>query len=293
MKIIDKHGNSNILYYPKVLNLVFCYTILMETDFEITYKRNTTEHTVVFDVNAENPLLNRFKSRNVELLKTDGEGNALAGVVFALYRKYMDEYVQIGSYTTGRDGRILIENIPYGEYYFIETQGLEGYEFDGETRYFFTVDDDQPEEYTIRLEAVNKRIPETPKTGDSNPTTLVIILMLLAVIATSVLSGHGIYKLYEKAVSEEEKLELQKALRIVAGSTVLAAAAAFVTLVTGNGNMLTMVCGMVTMSIAAGVNVAFSTWAYRKEANKTCTVCRETGGNRNRRFVERSTRKRI
>lgn len=152
-------------------------------DFTIAYKRNTTEPEVVFDVNAENPLLNKFKTQNAEILKTDDEGKPLAGVQFALYRKYKDEYIQIGSYTTGKDGKISITNIPYGEYYWIETKGLDGYVYDGTTKYTFTVDDSGTENGVISVHAVNTK---TPKTGDNSPLGMVFLIMGTAVLGLSV-----------------------------------------------------------------------------------------------------------
>ena len=72
----------------------------------------------------------------VELLKYDSVTNKhLEGVEFALYKKATlegGEDVLVGNFTTDANGKILVENLDAGDYYFVETKGLDGYVIDTE-----------------------------------------------------------------------------------------------------------------------------------------------------------------
>lgn len=72
----------------------------------------------------------------VELLKYDSVTNKhLEGVEFALYKKSAlegGEDVLVGNFTTDSNGKILVENLDAGDYYFVETKGLDGYVIDTE-----------------------------------------------------------------------------------------------------------------------------------------------------------------
>ena len=72
----------------------------------------------------------------VELLKYDSVTNKhLEGVEFALYKKAAlegGEDVLVGNFTTDSNGKILVENLDAGDYYFVETKGLDGYVIDTE-----------------------------------------------------------------------------------------------------------------------------------------------------------------
>ena len=72
----------------------------------------------------------------VELLKYDSVTNKhLEGVEFALYKKATlegGEDVLVGNFTTDSNGKILVENLDAGDYYFVETKGLDGYVIDTE-----------------------------------------------------------------------------------------------------------------------------------------------------------------
>ena len=59
----------------------------------------------------------------------------LEGVEFALYKKAAlegGEDVLVGNFTTDSNGKILVENLDAGDYYFVETKGLDGYVIDTE-----------------------------------------------------------------------------------------------------------------------------------------------------------------
>ncbi|MCB5423588.1 hypothetical protein LIQ07_19985, partial [Blautia luti] len=62
----------------------------------------------------------------LELVKTGAEGKALEGAKFDLY-KVGDPDENRGSYVTGKDGKITVDNVEPGSYYFVETEAPSGY----------------------------------------------------------------------------------------------------------------------------------------------------------------------
>lgn len=146
-------------------------------DFEIKYTDNSTEDFVTFMTNANNPLLNKYYTAKVTLNKKGDDGSVLEGVVFDLYRTTNGKDQKIGQYTTDKNGQIIIENLPYGQYYFRETKGLAGYLFDTEIRYSFEVKAKENQE--IELTVTNERAKH-PKTGDVTPVTKAMMLLLVA-----------------------------------------------------------------------------------------------------------------
>ena len=97
---------------------------------------------------------------NVVLTKKDDKDNTLAGVEFALYSSEDNSLVELYSYDGGDgdysyakmssyqltvnptklktddNGELYVCNLPYGNYYFKETKGLDGYVFSDEPIYF-------------------------------------------------------------------------------------------------------------------------------------------------------------
>ncbi|MBR7552564.1 SpaA isopeptide-forming pilin-related protein [Allobacillus sp. GCM10007491] len=98
---------------------------------------------------------------DVELTKKDGSNNLLGlpGVIFELYGDDDELFEGTETFTTDQDGKILIKNLPYGNYYFKETQTLDGYVL-GDQRIEFSVEDSDSE---IKVEAVNYREPDIKK----------------------------------------------------------------------------------------------------------------------------------
>ena len=62
----------------------------------------------------------------LELLKTGAEGIALEGAKFDLY-KVGNPDEKRGFYVTGKDGKITVDNVEPGSYYFVETEAPAGY----------------------------------------------------------------------------------------------------------------------------------------------------------------------
>ena len=63
------------------------------------------------------------KKGTVKLVKTDTSGNLMEGVVFTLYRE--DGSIYSDDITTGADGTVEVENIPWGSYYFVEKEAAD------------------------------------------------------------------------------------------------------------------------------------------------------------------------
>ena len=93
-----------------------------------------TEHAVV-TVDVEN----RIARGSIQLLKVDHDGvTPLEG---AVYRFWYEDGTEITTATTDKDGKITVENILYGKFYYQEQTAPEGYDRD-ETIYEASVDYD-------------------------------------------------------------------------------------------------------------------------------------------------------
>lgn len=93
-----------------------------------------TEHAVV-TVDVEN----RISRGSIQLLKVDHDGvTPLEG---AVYRFWYEDGTEITTATTDKDGKITVENILYGKFYYQEQTAPEGYDRD-ETIYEASVDYD-------------------------------------------------------------------------------------------------------------------------------------------------------
>ncbi|WP_157456849.1 SpaA isopeptide-forming pilin-related protein [Carnobacterium maltaromaticum] len=108
---------------------------------------------------ARNSITNELARAAVELVKTDAlDGKALEGVGFDLIHtdKEAVETV-IGSYETDKEGKISVENLPTGNYKFVETKPLNWYEASKKDLSFVVSPENDGE--VIKLTAVNKRKP--------------------------------------------------------------------------------------------------------------------------------------
>lgn len=112
-------------YYYKELQTLPGF-VLDETvhAFEVTLGN---EPNTIFEVNKENPMLNLAKKNQVQLIKVDASDvtRRLAGVEFELYTA---DGTRIGIYRTDARGEINLSDLAYGEYYFVETKTLSGYQ---------------------------------------------------------------------------------------------------------------------------------------------------------------------
>lgn len=95
--------------------------------------------------------VNKLSKAAVQIHKTDANtGKNLKNVEFTLYNN-KDE--KIGVYKTDKNGNILVEDLPYGSYYFIETKCKNGY-YSTNNRYNFILESEE----TIILNITNSPI---------------------------------------------------------------------------------------------------------------------------------------
>ena len=103
------------------------------------------------------------------LTKKDDAGQLVGGAVYGLYHKATgsDKFVKVGSYTTEADsqsenyGELKVENLKWGEYYFVEEKAPTGYELSSE-HVEFTIDKDSVQN-TVYLETVDNRMAGSVK----------------------------------------------------------------------------------------------------------------------------------
>lgn len=92
---------------------------------------------------------------NVELTKTTADGRPLQGAIFSLYTK--DGQEVRNNLVSDGSGKVTVNDIPTGEYYFQETQAPEGYVLDT-TQKPVTVESGQTAQTTLSNERVHGNI---------------------------------------------------------------------------------------------------------------------------------------
>lgn len=156
---------------------------------------------------------NLLKRGSVELLKTDGNGNPLEGIEFELYNtktgivnvinksssimyeaadsKTADTVTKL---VTDCDGRIIVNNLLQGDYYFIETDSKGNMPYAGKIK--FTISPDSLDTLDIQLTVKNNSvfIPETGGTGNNRPIYIEIGAAVLAFTFLVGAIGFGIRK---------------------------------------------------------------------------------------------------
>lgn len=156
----------------------------------VTVKDNGTTQ-----VEMENKLIHG----GFKLLKTNEDKKPLAGVKFGLYKA---DGTEITEFITGEDGTYSMTDLLYGDYYLKELETVNGYTFDKEAVYAFSVSKDGE---IIEITAINNKIPEQPKTPDAPKTgdtnNMTPLLALLGISAVS-LAGIGIVKYRKKKKAE-------------------------------------------------------------------------------------------
>lgn len=131
----------------------------------------------------------------VALGKSDAEtGLPLQGVVFNLYREIDGEWVLVGTYTTDENGVIYVDNLPYGNYQFVEAQPLDGYIADT-TPQAFVIDSED----LVKLVMTNTPIPKVPTVpeethGFTGDDSNMMLYGLIAVFAAAALIGWVVYR---------------------------------------------------------------------------------------------------
>lgn len=125
------------------------------------------EEVNVMEVNKENPDVNRLYRAKIQLVKCDAADHAikLDGVEFELYKIEANGNQLMGTYITDKNGLILIDELPYGSYYFKEVRAKDNYVLDASHIRILVNGDTN----VIKTEFTNEKKSTTPKTGDSFP----------------------------------------------------------------------------------------------------------------------------
>lgn len=130
-------------YYLKELQTNPQYDLDANTyDFEVTPGDNRNIEIQFTD----NTFINKLSKASVQIIKTDADTNkALKNVEFTLYS---DKEEKVGVYKTDKHGKIVVEQLPYGKYYFIETKCRNGY-YSSNNKYHFVLE--SPERITLNI----------------------------------------------------------------------------------------------------------------------------------------------
>ena len=164
-------------YYYKEVQTIDGY-VLDSTKRPFTLQLGNNEVNVM-DVNKENPAVNRLYRAKIQLVKCDAADHEikLDGVEFELYRIDAKGDQLMGTYVTDKNGLILIDELPYGSYYFKEVRAKDNYVLDASHIKIIVNGDTN----VIRTEFTNERKPDVPKTGDAFP--------IVPVAATAIIFG--------------------------------------------------------------------------------------------------------
>lgn len=140
--VTDKDGNGCLSaklpagnYYFKELKTNPGYDIDTNVyTFELKPEGN---HDTEILLNEEHDFTNQLSKASVQIIKTDANTNKkLKNVEFTLYN---DKDEKIDTYKTDRNGKIVVDDLPYGTYYFVETKCRNGY-YSSNSKYQFTLE---------------------------------------------------------------------------------------------------------------------------------------------------------
>ncbi|MBC1210348.1 VaFE repeat-containing surface-anchored protein [Listeria booriae] len=143
--LVSKHTTDDTGAF-QVNNLEFGNYYFVETKAPAGYELDTTPRTftigegqvtVPFELGVANKAI-QTPVGSVELIKYDeaDEGKGLAGAEFDLFRGTPGSGTFVSSHVTPASGAFQVNNLEFGNYYFVETKAPAGYELDTTPRTF-------------------------------------------------------------------------------------------------------------------------------------------------------------
>ena len=130
--------------------------------------------------NEGNEIENKLLRGSILGRKVDEQGKPLAGVLFGLFKKdetKFSEETALLVATTDQDGRFAFCDIPYGTWILRELKTLPEYVLDKTAHEMEIAKDGE----ILEVEVMNRRIPQSPQTGDNSMPGLWIGLLAIAV----------------------------------------------------------------------------------------------------------------
>ena len=119
-------------------------------------------------------MVNKEVYGSLKITKIDKDTKEkISGVEFKILNSNRDE---VGTYTTDDDGIILVENLPYGEYYYKEMKTPENYLVDNQEYRF----DIKKDEVVINKKITNQR-EKLPVTGGIISTNVIIVAIVTVI----------------------------------------------------------------------------------------------------------------
>ena len=124
--------------------------VLSDEQFEFTYDGSIQDQaTLEIEINNGEVISNELVRGGFELTKKSETGEVLEGVEFTLFSQFKEN---LGTFVTDKNGKIEVDNLPYGKYMLLETKSANGHQLLQET-IFFSVRKDKE---VIELSAVNQ-----------------------------------------------------------------------------------------------------------------------------------------
>lgn len=172
-------------YYIKELKTLKGYNLDEEVhSFDIKAANN---QNIDIDLTNE-PFKNMLSKSSVKIIKSDvNNGKRLKGVEFTLYNNNKQK---IGVYKTDKKGEIIVNELPYGDYYFIESKTLRGY-YSSNNQYKFTLNSSEPKV----LEITNTPIL---KLGFNEHYIWIFVLLCVSIIGGLIFIYNNEFNIFKK-----------------------------------------------------------------------------------------------
>ncbi|MCH5211707.1 MAG: hypothetical protein J1G06_01695 [Oscillospiraceae bacterium] len=164
--LVASNLKTNVMGEIEVGDLEYGYYYFKETRTAPGYEINSPDSMTVtinsynYDKTVTVTMTNNRLRGSVQMVKKDDFGQFVPGAVYELFYKSdlsaSDQYVKRGEFTTeGDDASFTVENLEWGDYYFIEKSAPGGYAVSDE-KLEFTVNADNVQNQ-IFIEAVDER----------------------------------------------------------------------------------------------------------------------------------------